>query len=362
MDNTNFDPFSNTVIPNAMIHNTPICDYPTEHNISTSLPQEHTEDESRDSATYVETNIPDNTLDSRTSTLDPRSPTLAATSNPPRRSTQVTKTPSYLRDFECYSSIQHNSSTPHNLSNFISYSNISDPYEAFIFAVATMREPQTYQEAVQFEQWLSDALLDEGFKQSQADYTLFTKGAKDTFIALLVYVDDIIITGPNLSLLHQLQDSLHKKFKLKTLGHLKYFLSFEVARAKQGLFISQRKYTLQLLEDTRYVGSKPTKTPMDPKIRLDNEIASALTLRGFSDSDWASCPVTRRSTTGYCVFLGDSLISCKTKKQPTISKSSAEAECRALAATTSEVTWLQYLLNDFQIPQPHPAFNYCDNQ
>ena len=89
---------------------------------------------------------------------------------------------------------------------------------------------------------------------------------------------------------------------------------------------------------------------------------SSLNLRGFSDSDWASCPMSRRSTTSFCVFIGDCLISSRTKKQPTISRSSAEAEYRALAATGSEITWLHYLLHDFQIPQSQPAFIYCDNQ
>lgn len=273
-------------------------------------------------------------------------------------------------------------------------------------------------------------MLQEGFTQSLADYTLFTKGTEDTFIALLVYVDDIIITGPNISELHKLQHSLQQKFRLKTLGKLQYFLGFEIARTQNSLFLSQRKYTLQLLEDTGYAGSKPSKTPMDPKLRLDNESgelidnpshyrqligkllyltlsrpditfsvhclsqfmsapriphlqaihhllryikgspdqgliysdSSSLQLRGFSDSDWASCPTTRRSTTGFCIFLGDCLISWRSKKQLTISKSSAEAEYRALASTASEITWLRYLLKDFQIAQPHPSFIYCDNQ
>uniref|UniRef100_A0A803Q474 Major facilitator superfamily (MFS) profile domain-containing protein n=1 Tax=Cannabis sativa TaxID=3483 RepID=A0A803Q474_CANSA len=128
-------------------------------------------------------------------------------------------------------------------------------------------------------QWykkLSDALIMEGFQQSQADYTLFTKGSGNNFIALLVYVDDIIIAGPNNQLLHQLQDSLHNQFKLKALGPLKYFPGFEIARSPEGIFLSQRKYTLQLLTDTGFTGSKPAKTPMDPKARLDDTEGTTL--------------------------------------------------------------------------------------
>jgi len=71
-----------------------------------------------------------------------------------------------------------------------------------------------------------------------------------------------------------------------------------------------------------------------------------LSLRAYSDADWAGCPNTRRSITGWCVYLGDSLISWKSKKQARISKSSTESEYRAMSAAASEVTWLRGLLSE----------------
>ncbi|XP_061352754.1 uncharacterized mitochondrial protein AtMg00810-like [Gastrolobium bilobum] len=102
----------------------------------------------------------------------------------------------------------------------------------------------------------------------------------------------------------------------------------------------------------RYLKGSPCKGILFPS-------QNSLHLSGFTDANWATCPNTRKSTTVFCVFLGSSLISWKSKKQSTVSRSSAEAEYRALATLTCEVQWLTYLLHDLHIPISAPAMIYC---
>jgi len=89
---------------------------------------------------------------------------------------------------------------------------------------------------------------------------------------------------------------------------------------------------------------------------------SSLHLSRYSDADWAGCLDSRRSISGQCFFLGKSLISWRTKKQLTVSRSSSKAEYRALGAATCEMQWLLYLLKDLHVSIEKLLMLYCDNQ
>lgn len=86
-----------------------------------------------------------------------------------------------------------------------------------------------------------------------------------------------------------------------------------------------------------------------------------LCLNAFANADWGTCHDTRRSTTGYCVYLGTSLICWKSRKQHTISRSSTKAEYRSMADVTREILWLHQLLSDFHIQIPSTKL-FCDNK
>ncbi|GJZ71605.1 ribonuclease H-like domain-containing protein [Tanacetum coccineum] len=219
-----------------------------------------------------------------------------------------------------------------------------------------------------------------GFVQSSNDHSLFTKSKSNKFIALFVYVDDIVITG-------NCVDEIDKK----------------------DLCLSQRKYCLELLKEYGLLGCKPVSTPMEPNSVLpyipskDDPLLDNITryqkllgkliylthtrpniaysvyfvtqyihsplkshlncslnvlrylkgalgkgirynygecknnLSGYSKADWAKCLKTRKSITGYYVFFNNCLISWKSKKQNTISKSSIEAEYRSLSSAAYDI-------------------------
>ncbi|GAU15708.1 hypothetical protein TSUD_307180 [Trifolium subterraneum] len=277
---------------------------------------------------------------------------------------------------------------------------------------------------------LSQFLISHQFTQAPSDPTLFVKKTSENFTALLVYVDDIVLTGDSMNEITNIKNDLNHTFGIKDLGVLKFFLGLEVAHSLKGITLSQRQYCLDLLAETGDLGCKPSSIPMDPSLKLHhddstpyNDITGYRTLvgkllyltntrpdiafpvqqlcqfldcptilhykaahkvlrylkgcpgtglyfprssdahlTGFTDADWGGCVDTRRSITGYCFFLGSSLICWKSKKQQTISRSSSEAEYRALASGTCELQWLTYLFRDLQVTLTQKPLLYCDSQ
>ncbi|XP_019224860.1 PREDICTED: uncharacterized protein LOC109206491 [Nicotiana attenuata] len=283
-------------------------------------------------------------------------------------------------------------------------------------------------------QWyakLSQALCSRGYSHSLNDYSLFTRGSGSSLVILAVYVDDVILTGTDLSEISSLKGFLHYQFRIKDLSYLNYFLRIEVLYCDSSVLLHQKKFIHDLLESFASSASSIVVCPLTLNEKLKASVGDPLpkpeeyrclvgklnflthtrpdisfavqhlsqflqaprvphmqaashllryfkgtsdfglffshspnfALRAYCDSDWASCADSRRSVTGFCAFLGDCLVSWKSKKQPVVSLSSAEAEYRAMSKAAVEVTCLSRLLYDFGIPSSSsPVSLYCDNQ
>ncbi|GJR19515.1 ribonuclease H-like domain-containing protein, partial [Tanacetum coccineum] len=185
-----------------------------------------------------------------------------------------------------------------------------------------------------------------GFRHSKSDSSLFIFHHGFEVAYFLIYVDDIILTASSSALLQRVISSLHSEFAMTDLGPLNYFLGISATRTG-----SEGDPSNRIL---RYV-----RGTLDYGLQLFASSTSQLT--AYSDADWAGCPSTRRSTSGYCVFLGDNLLSWSSKRQHTISRSSAEAEYRGVANVVAETAWIRNLLLDLHSPLHVATLVYCDN-
>ncbi|KAJ9538575.1 hypothetical protein OSB04_031308 [Centaurea solstitialis] len=269
-----------------------------------------------------------------------------------------------------------------------------------------------------------------GLRRSAYDHSVFFASSSSGCILSVVYVDDIMIIGSDDTGIMKLKDFLASQFQTKDLGHLKYFLQIEVSRTRKGICLSQRKYCLDILNDSGMIETKPCEGPMIPNMKLNVKDGDLLedperyrrivgklnyltitrpdiafpvsvvslfmssprtphwevvrhilkylkgapglgilyqnhnhhVIEGFMDADYDGDPTNRRSTTGYCVFVGGNLVSWKSKKQNVVSRSSVESEYRAMAQTTCELIWLRNLLGELGFAQFKPMNLYCDNE
>eukprot|EP00253_Pinus_taeda_P007125 PITA_07125 len=175
-------------------------------------------------------------------------------------------------------------------------------------------------------------LLESSFSRCHFYNTIYTKKVGKYLIILVLYVDDLILTGSDPNLINHVKSSLKKNFEMTDLGHLHYFLSLQVLQSKEGISLSQ---------------SNAEAYPL---------------LVGFTNSDWAGDPDDQKSTAGYAFTLGSGPITWACKKEGSISLSSSEEKYRGAVEASKEALWLRHILSEFGFQQQHPTTLWCDNQ
>ncbi|XP_028949353.1 uncharacterized mitochondrial protein AtMg00810-like [Malus domestica] len=154
------------------------------------------------------------------------------------------------------------------------------------------------------------------------DPLLFVYHIHHGTVVLLLYVDDIILTGSSSQLIDAVIIALTKEFDMKDLGHLHYFLGLQITYQPDGLFVSQTKYIKDMLEkfmhnpmDSHVVAVKRILRYLSGTLHYGLQFQTGkLQLQAYSDADWAGDPNDRRSTSGHIVYFGLSPISWASKK------------------------------------------------
>eukprot|EP00253_Pinus_taeda_P020355 PITA_20355 len=240
-------------------------------------------------------------------------------------------------------------------------------------------------------------LLESGFSRCYSDNTVYTKKVGNSLIILVLYVDDLILTGSDPNLIKHVKSSLKKKFEMTDLGHLHYFLGLQVLQSKEGISLSQSKYACDILRHFHMEDCKPAPSPFQSGVKLsvsctspevdatlyrqlvgkllylthtrpDLSFAVGLVARFMQnprESHWKAAKeyfVMFESTAGYVFTLGPGPITWACKKQAAISLSSAEAEYRGAVEASKEALWLRQILSEFGFEQQHPTTLWCDNQ
>jgi len=119
---------------------------------------------------------------------------------------------------------------------------------------------------------IGEYLVTIGFLKSNADFSLYVKRTDHEIILLVIYVDDLIITGDSDAKIQDVRLLLRQKFEINNLGELRYFLGIEVVRSPHGIFLVQSQYGLDMLSKYDMTGCKPITVPLEQNMRLSAQI------------------------------------------------------------------------------------------
>ncbi|GJW92197.1 retrovirus-related pol polyprotein from transposon TNT 1-94 [Tanacetum coccineum] len=153
-----------------------------------------------------------------------------------------------------------------DINNAFLYGDLNE--EVYMQVPSGYKKPGLKQANRQWYIKLTTFLISLGFIQSHAGSSLFIYYKGLDSLLILIYVDDILLAGNNSTLISEIKDQLHHTFSIKDLGALHYYLGIEFLRNSNGIVVTQRKYALDLIEYANLQNEKPSKTPLDPRVKL----------------------------------------------------------------------------------------------
>eukprot|EP00253_Pinus_taeda_P024127 PITA_24127 len=189
-------------------------------------------------------------------------------------------------------------------------------------------------------------LLSQNFERCKFDANVYMLRTHDSLLILVLYVDNLLITGSFASAIAAVKRALHDTFLMTDMGPLHFFLGLEISENATGIKLSQAKYAWDLLERFHMPDCKLAPTPFLFGVRLADG----------GDS------IDHKSTSEYSLSLGSSPIYWLTKKYTAIALSAAEAKYKGVVNITIQALWLQHFLIELDVQFHQPIFIWCDNE
>ncbi|KAB2595517.1 hypothetical protein D8674_030967 [Pyrus ussuriensis x Pyrus communis] len=252
---------------------------------------------------------------------------------------------------------------------YVSTHRLSSKYQALVNTMDGIKIPTKVEETLQDPGW-TEAMEPMLSLAANFDWPLKQFDVKNAFLhgdleievymelslggekvtLLIIYVDDMVVTGDDIEEMERLQEYLSSEFKMKELGGLKYFLGIEVARScddiayvvsvvSQFMHSPSEDHMAAVMRILSYLKGAPRKGLIFRKHRH-------MEVKGYIDADWARNITDRRSTSGYFTFVAGKLVTWRSKKQNVVARSTTEAEYSGMAHGIYELLWLKILLTE----------------